>query len=443
MEPHTTNPAASEPSPHQLDRLRLRARAAALLSAALLVALAFAVAAVSRERWWAQGDFDYSHANNLYGVFVGSCALAALYVALAELIRQRSAFAAGAALVTSWGMRAALLLALVGSCVPVGYLGPAILYILFGAPVLAVGGLVLFLSQRALLRWARASGGGPGRRRAAWAGRLAPVIFLVLCHLAYGRAVREHASYRHDDAVRALWRLHACAHRYAERHPELGFPAGDGQLAEGDARCRVELVAGDAPFAPSYAPGPRDARGRVPSFETRVRQRHLPRQRYQTLVASETGIVHVAFGRDATLRDHVTPIQRPVPRMYSACLRHFRREHGARGYPVDLTRLQTEVGCAAVEPRVAPNVVERDGYRFTYEPVGATGADSLATDYTLHVRPIAYGETGVRSYFIDGRDSLWATAAHRPATASDAPVMECEFDWGLPWQECPEVPAGR
>ena len=443
MEPDTSSPATSEPPPHQLDRLRLRARVAALLSAALFAALAVAVVAVSRERWSAQGDYDYSYANHLHGVFVASCALAALYGALAGLIRQRSAFAAGAALVTSWGLRAAILLVLVGSCVPVGYLGPAILYILFGAPVLAVGGLVLFLSQPALLRWARASAGGPERRRAGWVGRLAPVVFLVLCYLAYGRAVREHASYRREHAVRALRRVHACAHQYAEAHKTLGFPASEGELARVDTGCQVKLIAAGAPLALSYDPAPRDARGRVPSFATRVRQPHLWQRRYETLVTSETGVVHVAFGRDATLRDPGAPILGPSPRMYSGCLRHFRWEHGERGYPVDLTRLQTEMGCATVEPRVAPNVIERDGYRFTYEPVGAAGADSLAPDYRLHVRPVAYGETGVRSYFIDGRDSLWATGAHRLATPDDPPAVECEFGSGMPWQECVEVPANR
>src|SRR5919107_4594360 len=100
IELDTASPATSEPSPQHLDRLRLRARVAALLSAALLAGLAFAIVARSQERWWAQGDFDYSYANHLYGVFVASCGLAALYVALGGLIRQRSAFAAGAALVT-------------------------------------------------------------------------------------------------------------------------------------------------------------------------------------------------------------------------------------------------------------------------------------------------------------------------------------------------------
>jgi hypothetical protein len=443
MEPDTTSPGASEPSPHQLDRLRLRARVAALLSAALFAGLAFAVVAASRERWSAQGDYDYSYANHLHGVFVASCALAALYLVLAGLIRGRDAFAAGAALVTGWTTRAALLLVLVGSCVPVGYVGPAIIYILFGTPILAVGGLVLFLSQPALLRWARASGGGPERRRAAWAGRLAPVGYAALCFGAYGQAVRAHASYRREDAVRALWRVHACAHRYVERHPELGFPTGDGALAEAEPGCQVRLIAGSAPFALSYAPGPRDARGRVASFETRVRQRHLWRRRHETLVTSETGVVHVAFGRDATLRDHVAPIARPVPQMYSGCLRRFRWEHGERGYPVDLLRLETEAGCATVEPRAAPNVIERDGYRFIYVPAGAPRADGLAPDYTLQARPLAYGETGVRSYFIDGRDVLRATAEPRAATADDQPAMACEFDSANPWRACVEVPDER
>jgi hypothetical protein len=69
--------------------------------------------------------------------------------------------------------------------------------------------------------------------------------------------------------------------------------------------------------------------------------------------------------------------------------------------------------------------------------------DGLARGYTLHTRPITYGETGVRSYFVGARGVLTVTAADRPATASDTPVLECEFDPLTPWRECAQVPDER
>ena len=104
--------------------------------------------------------------------------------------------------------------------------------------------------------------------------------------------------------------------------------------------------------------------------------------------------------------------------------------------------IQTPMSCARVEPVVAPNVIERSGYRITYEPAElfVVDPDTLAASYTFHARPLVYGVTGVRSYFAAVGKALTATAADRPATPDDPLVLGCEFDPLIPWRECVQPP---
>jgi hypothetical protein len=59
----------------------------------------------------------------------------------------------------------------------------------------------------------------------------------------------------------------------------------------------------------------------------------------------------------------------------------------------------------------------------TYVPHGKRPADG----YDLHVRPMMYGYTGVRSYFMTG-DTIHVTWEDRRATPSDPLAEECEID---------------
>jgi hypothetical protein len=62
-------------------------------------------------------------------------------------------------------------------------------------------------------------------------------------------------------------------------------------------------------------------------------------------------------------------------------------------------------------------------WNIKYVPHGKTPADG----YDLHVRPMTYGYTGIRSYLLTG-DTIHVTWEDRPATPSDPLPLACESD---------------
>lgn len=61
----------------------------------------------------------------------------------------------------------------------------------------------------------------------------------------------------------------------------------------------------------------------------------------------------------------------------------------------------------------------KSGYRFVYT-AGAADADGRIRTYTITARPIAYKQSGVRSFFTDQTGVIRATSEDRAATARDA-----------------------
>jgi hypothetical protein len=66
-------------------------------------------------------------------------------------------------------------------------------------------------------------------------------------------------------------------------------------------------------------------------------------------------------------------------------------------------------------------------WNINYVPHGKTPADG----YDLHVRPMTYGYTGIRSYLLTG-NAIHVTWEDRPATPSDPPTELCERDINEP-----------
>ena len=65
------------------------------------------------------------------------------------------------------------------------------------------------------------------------------------------------------------------------------------------------------------------------------------------------------------------------------------------------------------------------GYRVSY--VGIRDSLGRIRDFEIVARPIAYGESGMRSYFVRSDGPIHVTRADRAATASDAVVPACEY----------------
>jgi hypothetical protein len=65
------------------------------------------------------------------------------------------------------------------------------------------------------------------------------------------------------------------------------------------------------------------------------------------------------------------------------------------------------------------------GYRVSY--VGIRDSLGRVTGFEIVARPMAYGASGMRSYFVQSDGPIHVTRAHRAATASDAVVPACEY----------------
>ena len=451
----TTPPTgrAHATTPVDIERLRRHACLAALTSAVLFGLAAAGLVIIGRERWDAYGDFSYSYANSGFGLALAVVGLAAQTLLLGVLLMSQrrseppSGYAAGLAGMaqgTGWLVRTLTWVLLLGSLIPIGYQGPAMYWVITKAPYVLVGLVALLMAATRLVRYARAiQSTGPRRLALVWSGRLLPVLLILAGTIGFRAWVHVHASYQRMDAIRAVWHLSACAHRHAQRHPERGFPQDEEEL-ERDPQCRIDAII-DGPFTADYVGVRRDARGPVTSFIVRTAQHHLWGQRYESLVANEAGLIHVAFRRPATFQDHSAPFEHSSPQMFQGCLRAFHWRSGQRGYPLHLVALQRLAPCGSPEHLVAPAIMDRVGYRITYHLVGAfvAGTDTLARGFLLHARPKVYGSTGLRSYFLDPSGVMRATGAERPATTSDPPVPDCEFDSMSPWKECEQRRAER
>jgi hypothetical protein len=106
-----------------------------------------------------------------------------------------------------------------------------------------------------------------------------------------------------------------------------------------------------------------------------------------------------------------------------------------------LQQVKTESGYVLDDPNIArlylpttrelvsfPLEDQSTAWDLTYVPHGKTPADG----YDLHVRPITYGFTGIRSYLLSGGE-VHVTWENRRASLTDPLAEPCEMD---PWQAC-------
>jgi hypothetical protein len=73
------------------------------------------------------------------------------------------------------------------------------------------------------------------------------------------------------------------------------------------------------------------------------------------------------------------------------------------------------------------------GYRLSY--AGVPDRSGRLTDFEIVARPLVYGETGIRSYYVRSDGPIHVTMADRAATTSDAVVPACEY--GEKWSTLP------
>jgi hypothetical protein len=108
---------------------------------------------------------------------------------------------------------------------------------------------------------------------------------------------------------------------------------------------------------------------------------------------------------------------------------------------IQLEQVKNDNGTLSSDPNVARLYIPATGpyagvtwrtlatsWDLFYVPHGKTPADG----YDLHVRPVRYGESGIRSYLMTAGQTH-VTWENRAATVEDPLVEECEID---PWKSC-------
>lgn len=103
----------------------------------------------------------------------------------------------------------------------------------------------------------------------------------------------------------------------------------------------------------------------------------------------------------------------------------YSNDHPERGYPPNLSVLGPE-GDGYLDAVLAPpggvTTASRYGqYNFSYAP-GKPDRHGLISSFTISARPVKYGKTGRRSFFVDETGFIRFTSEDRAATAHDTPL---------------------
>ncbi|HET6930904.1 MAG TPA: hypothetical protein VFI45_11340 [Candidatus Acidoferrum sp.] len=91
-------------------------------------------------------------------------------------------------------------------------------------------------------------------------------------------------------------------------------------------------------------------------------------------------------------------------------------------YPASFAEMVQQSKCF-VNDRHEGDIWKGAAYRYFYQPIQKDGRQN----FTLTARPLEYGVTGLRSYFVDNHLIIHATSEDREATTADPWAYRCEF----------------
>jgi hypothetical protein len=265
------------------------------------------------------------------------------------------------------------------------------------------------------------------------------------------------------DLVRAYGK---CAFLYSKSHPESGFPENAGEMGPGGTACLTKVQAAGAPVGYSfrYAAEKSEGSARYDRFSTATQlnmQHH-----YDAALMDEKGIC--VLGQSAVEQKSMVSadqISWDSPGMYKrpwnvtawmlpriqVCSTLLRRASPGSEYPSELAAVLSvkekpnDPDCLKLfgsrpdplmQAAANSNRVEDHGYILDYEP--SRDVSGKIVHFAVSLRPKAFGEDGIRSYFMDESGVIHATSEDRPATSSDPEAMTCEFALG---EVCEDAPA--
>jgi hypothetical protein len=252
---------------------------------------------------------------------------------------------------------------------------------------------------------------------------------------------RDSALARNDALRPSVFRVQACAIRHALAHPDSGYPRS--LAAMGD--CLGKRLAADRPkgLVVEYVAAPRDAAGRIPSFviHARARGKNASSDGAATVFGDTSGLVGDVLSRYEANRVwmHVEVIDEIAQLRTCALLARAQRDGVApatiadmaatlgrfergdlRAYLCDTDRL-----AYAARREAHDSIGASDGYRVSYVP--REDGSGRMSEFEIAARPIAYGESGIRSYFVRSDGGIHVTLADRAATASDPVTPPCLY----------------
>jgi len=231
-----------------------------------------------------------------------------------------------------------------------------------------------------------------------------------------GSQQSEHAA---RDAVRAI---RGCLGRYADAHPERGFPATLAELGSMGSACLPEdLVSEERGYRVTYLPGVADARGVVHLFSLCAEPLRYASTGYTTFVVDESGMGADAYPTGSTDESAVScpaawRTQSGALRAVKHCLLRYAARDPAHGYPATLAPLADD-GCLVLE-----GLHVSDGGRsffwsnddgYAYDP-GPADDDGRIRSFELSQA----SRSGSRSVLIDETGAVHEAEA-RAATRQD------------------------
>lgn len=227
-----------------------------------------------------------------------------------------------------------------------------------------------------------------------------------------------------------MMRVARCAAVFRSAHPTEGYPAAVEELGSERAGC---LPAGDLPlddptgaFSIVYARVP-DGTGRNIGYRVEGREVGAPADDTSEFVMDQSGLLKFHFTSSGVTKTALYFPPSFLPNRLVACLTS---EFGNQD--VGAARENIELRCSLSKGAFeSDHALRTDGFTLRYEfREGPRGIDG----FELSVRPDRFGEGGVRSYLVVGRQTpsgrtleVHVTAENRPARLSDPRPSDCEI----------------
>jgi len=243
---------------------------------------------------------------------------------------------------------------------------------------------------------------------------------------------------RVEESYRFLLRADACLLQYAAQHADTGFPPSFEAIRETSPQCG-EAAAFSGQKSREFKVEYQRHQQKIAGYSLSVQYDSPFRAWKISLYTDESGIIHIR-DRNASASSPVYYIWLPdqtsdgsdhVGSLAKAldCIKAYIFRSGVP------SRLSDAFSGCKKRPAVInfrSDSYHSSGYNVSFTPL-ANSKEGIH-GFHLEARPEKYGETGLRSYFVDQSFVIHATPEDRSATDVDIEALPCEFNTN---ESCP------